>query len=62
MIKKFFISALLLLSLSAGAVYAQFADNIKFDGYISDNANILREEAKEKMIYIINVVFCVKTT
>ena len=49
MIKKFFISALLLLSLSAGAVYAQFADNLKFDGYISDNANILREEAKENI-------------
>ena len=46
MIKKFFISALLLLSWSAGAVYAQFADNLKFDGLISDNANILREEAK----------------
>ena len=49
MIKKFFISALLLLNLSAGAVYAQFADNLKFDGYISDNANILREEAKENI-------------
>ena len=47
MIKKFFISALLFVSLSAGAVFAQVVDNLKFDGYISDNANLLTESVRE---------------
>ena len=57
MIKKFFISALLLLSLSAGAVYAQFADNLKFDGYISDNAK-MKNVTENRSLKAENTDFC----
>lgn len=49
MIKKCLLTTLLFLSLSAGSVFAKVADNLNFNGYIADEANVLKEQAEENI-------------
>lgn len=44
MIKKILITALMFLSLASTGVFASIADNLKFNGYIADQAEVLSEE------------------
>ena len=49
MIKKVLISTLLFLSIASGSVFASVTDNLKFDGYIADDAKIFTEETIENV-------------
>ena len=49
MIKKVLISTLLFLSITSGCVFASVTDNLKFDGYIADEAKIFSENSIENV-------------
>lgn len=49
MIKKFFILLAVSLLMVANSVYASVADNLKFNGYIADKAEILNEETEKNL-------------
>lgn len=44
MLKKIAVLSLICISLSIGSVFANVTDNLKFNGYIADEANILDEQ------------------